>query len=99
MLRVPRPAERTLARDVQRGISFLYRAVVDVDTVLVLKGRVRALPGCDPAAAAAEEDVTGLNPEGAEAVEEICLACDGGFVHVYVSQLADVDLGKYQGCA
>lgn len=64
----------------------------DVDTVLVLEGRVGPLPGCDAAAAVAQEDLGGLHPCGAEAVEEVGLSGDDVLVEVCVAELADVDL-------
>lgn len=41
---------------------------MNVDTVFVREGGVGAFPGGDAAAAAAEEDLGGFDPEGSEAV-------------------------------
>lgn len=53
----------------------MHVGIHDVDAVFVDEGCVGAFPGCDAAAAGAESDTGFLNPGGAEAVEEIGLAC------------------------
>lgn len=65
---------------------------MDVCAVGVGERGICAFPGCDAAAAAAEGKQGGLDPEGAEAVEEVSLAGYGAVVHVCVAQFADVDL-------
>lgn len=76
MLRVPRPPKRTGALDLRGdgGVCGAHGRVHDVDAVFVGEGCVGALPGCDAAAAGAEEESAGLEPGCAEAVEEVCLA-------------------------
>lgn len=67
--------------------------VDDVYPVFVGKGGcVCPLPGCYSPAAVAEEEMGGLQPGGAEAVQEVCLACDDAGVDVCVAVFADVDL-------
>jgi len=53
---------------------------VDVGAVGVGEGGVCAFPGDDAAAAGAEGEGGGGDPEGAEAVEEVGLAGDGAVV-------------------
>jgi len=72
-------------RGVERGVCFLNRAVDDVDAILVDESGVCAFPGRDAAAAATERDEGGVDPEGAEAVEEVGLAGDVGLRHVGVA--------------
>lgn len=65
---------------------------MDVSAIGVGERGVCAFPGCYAAAAAAEGEEGRLDPEGAEAVEEVCLAGYGAVVHVCVSQFSDVNL-------
>lgn len=69
---VPGAAEGAFCRGVEgpgdAGIRGLEGGAVDVDSVAVFEGRVCAFPGCDAAAAAAEGEGAGLDPEGSEAV-------------------------------
>lgn len=97
MLVVPGPAEGALVLDVGLGGPVVGDDLrgVDVDAVLVVKGRVGALPGGDAAAAVAERQGGLGDVERAEAVEEVCLSGDDGVVEVGVAQLADVDLEEY----
>ena len=94
MLRVPRATERAASRE--RGgdgsIGCADLRVVDVDAVRVGKGRVRAFPSSYAAAAGAQGEEGRLDPERAEAVEEIGLAGDDAVVDVGVAELADVNL-------
>lgn len=66
--------------------------MVDIDTVLVLEGRVRTLPGRDAASTAAQSNIRVSHPACSEAVEEISLAGNLTVVHERIAQFADVDL-------
>ena len=92
VLSVPWSAESAFSFDIQGRVGFLHITVVDIDAIFVLEGGVRAFPCCNAAAAAAKSDVGLCHPARPEAVEEIGLPGDLGFVHVCVAQLSDVDL-------
>lgn len=79
-------------RQVQRAICLRYMAVVDVNAVLVLVGRVGAFPSSDAATTAPKLDVAVLDPKRAESIKEVGLAGDDAVVHVSVADLADVNL-------
>lgn len=91
MQRIPGPTERTLSLNGQRRVFLAQRRVVDVDAVAILKRRVCAFPRGDAAAAAAQGKQAGLDPCGAEAVQEVGLAGDFGIVNVGVAEFADVE--------
>lgn len=89
---IPRPTKSTLALDFQGRVRFSHDTVVDIDTVLVLEGRVRTLPGRDAASTAAQSNIRVSHPACSEAVEEISLAGNLTVVHERIAQFADVDL-------
>ena len=68
--------------DVEAVVGFPNLAVVDVDAILILEGGIRALPGSDTAAAAAEFHIRFSDPERTESVEKVRLATNNAFVHV-----------------
>lgn len=90
--RIPGPTQSAFAHDGEGGVCGEGGRVVDINAIVVRKGSVCAFPGGDAAAAAAETEKRGLDPEGAEAVEEVGLAGDGAVVHVRVGEFADVYL-------
>ena len=92
MLSIPRAAERALAGDFERVVGGDDVALGDVDTVLVLEGRVSTLPRCDTTTTASELDVGICDPARAKAIEEVRLATYDRLVHVSIAELADVDL-------
>lgn len=96
MLRVPGSTQRAGADNAgcDGAVCGAHVAVYDVHAVFVGECCVCAFPGGYAAAAAAEEDVGGLDPGCAEAVEEVGLAREDGFVEVGVAEFADVDLVK-----
>lgn len=89
---VPRPAQRALLLDLQAAIRLRDGGVVDIRAVVVDEGSIRALPGGDTSAAAPELQFGGLDPQGAEAVEEVGLPADEGGADVGGTEFADVDL-------
>lgn len=58
---------------------------MDVHAVLVLERGIGALPSRDASSAAAKCDGRVCHPAGAEAVEEVGLACDFAIVHVCIA--------------
>lgn len=94
VVRVPRPPERASAFDRlgDAGVGSLDVGVDNVHAVVVLEGRVRALPRRDAAAAIAQADVAVLQPRGAEAVQEVGLSGGDAVVEVRAAIFADVDL-------
>lgn len=78
---VPGAAEGALGGSVEGGgdaaVGRVQGGGVDVDSVAVFEGRVCAFPGCDAAAAAAEGEGAGLDPEGSEAVCYIAIRISG----------------------
>lgn len=91
-LSIPWTTESALASNIQSAVCLFDRAIVDIDTILVLKGSVAALPCSNSATTATELHLGRLDPESAEAVEEVCLARNSGIVHISVSKLANIDL-------
>jgi hypothetical protein len=60
--------------------------------IFVLESGVGAFPRCYTSAATAECDEAGVYVRCAEAVQEVCLACDLAFVEIGVAELANVYL-------
>lgn len=92
VLSVPWSAESAFSFDIQGRVGFLHITVVDIDAIFVFECGICALPCRNATAAAAKSDIGLGHPTSSEAVEEICLSGNLGFVHVCVAQLSDVDL-------
>jgi hypothetical protein len=71
----PRSSERASVHN-RRGNTLIRRPhvrIYNINSIFILKCGVGALPCRDAAAAAAERNGRGLDPGGAEAVEEVGL--------------------------
>lgn len=82
---IPRSPQSTLSNDIKRAVRSPNKRVVDISTIMIYECSVCAFPGSDAAAAVAEGEERGLDPQGTEAVEEVCLSGYGAVVDVCVS--------------
>lgn len=91
---VPGAAEGALPLDggCDGRVGRLDGGVDNVDAVVIDEGGVGAFPGGDATAAVAKKQLRRLEPGSAEAVQEVSLAGDDGFVEVGVAKFADINL-------
>jgi hypothetical protein len=82
---IPRSAQSTLSFDTERAVCGFNKRVMDVCTICVREGSVGAFPCCYATATTTEGEQRRLNPQGAEPIQEVCLAGDSAVVHIRIS--------------
>jgi hypothetical protein len=84
---VPRASQGTFPDNLggDGGVGGDQSVAVEIDAVFVGEGGVGSFPGCDAAATGPQGKGGFLEIEGAEAVQEVGLACYDGVVEIGIA--------------